>query len=400
MKLSKSGRIALASVVSLGLGFGATACGPSNTIDFLYVTASKQNPGQINVYKIDSEAGILYQITDSPYGSGGRNPVADVASPNGKNLYVINHDDNTIVEFAIGTDGKLYPQQTCNLPGSYPSQLTVNKAGTYLYIVETYQPNFSLSIPGPGALVVFPINANGQLGATSSLCQPVPNGTNAYFALGNNPASVNVLANGNFVYAVNENGDPTIGNGDPTISAFQVGSDGGLTLIGNYPVGIAPNAIASDPTGKFLYVTDGGSNQMYGFQVQSNGSLVMMAKPFKTDNLPIAVAVDPRGIYVYVANYNANDVNAYTIDQSTGNATPVAGSSLYAVGNGPLCLLIEPSEGRYIYTANFLGNTVSGLALNPATGGLSAVQNTPFSAAQQPTCTAAITHGNHTVSQP
>ncbi len=392
MKLSKSGRIVLASVVSLGLGFGATACGPSNTIDFLYVTASKQNPGQINVYKVDSEAGILYQITDSPYGSGGRNPVADVASPNGKNLYVINHDDNTIVEFAIGTDGKLYPQQTCNLPGSYPSQLTVNKAGTYLYIVETYQPNFSLSIPGPGALVVFPINANGQLGATSSLCQPVPDGTNAFFPLGNNPLSVNVLANGNFVYAVNES--------DGTIAAFQVGSDGVLSSIGLFKVGTNPNAVASDPTGKFLYVTDGATNQMYGFLVQSNGSLVLMAKPFQTDNLPIAVAVDPRGIYVYVANFNANDVSAYSIDQSTGNATPIAGSSIYAVGNGPLCLLIEPSEGRYIYTANFLSNTVSGLALNPATGGLSAVQNTPFGAAQQPTCTAAITHGNHTVSQP
>jgi len=392
MKLSKSGRIALASVVSLGLGFGATACGPSNTIDFLYVTASKQNPGQINVYKVDSEAGILYQITDSPYGSGGRNPVADVASPNGKNLYVINHDDNTIVEFAIGTDGKLYPQQTCNLPGSYPSQLTVNKAGTYLYIVETYQPNFSLSIPGPGALVVFPINANGQLGATSSLCQPVPDGTNAFFPLGNNPLSVNVLANGNFVYAVNES--------DGTIAAFQVGSDGVLSSIGLFKVGTNPNAVASDPTGKFLYVTDGASNQMYGFLVQSNGSLVMMAKPFQTDNLPNAVAVDPRGIYVYVANFNANDVSAYSIDPSTGNATPLAGSSIYAVDNGPLCLLIEPSEGRYIYTANFLSNTVSGLALNPATGGLSAVQNTPFGAAQQPTCTAAITHGNHTVSQP
>jgi 6-phosphogluconolactonase (cycloisomerase 2 family) len=392
MKLSKFGRIALASVVSLGLGFGATACGPSNTIDFLYVTASKQNPGQISVYKVDSEAGTLYQIPDSPYPSGGRNPVADVASANGKNLYVINHDDNTIVEFAIGTDGKLYPQQTCNLPGSYPTQLTVNKAGTYLYVVETYQPNFSLSIPGPGALVAFPINANGQLGATGSLCQPVPDGTNAFFALGNNPVSVNVLANGNFLYAVNES--------DASISAFQVGSDGVLSSIGLFNVGTAPNAVAGDQTGKFLYVTDGASNQMYGFLVQSNGSLVMMAKPFKTDNLPNAVAVDPRGIYVYVANYNANDVSAYTIDQSTGNATPVAGSSIYAVGNGPLCLLIEPSEGRYIYTANFLSNTVSGLALNPATGGLSAVQNTPFGAAQQPTCSAAITHGNHTVSQP
>jgi len=64
-------------------------------------------------------------------------------------------------------------------------------------------------------------------------------------------------------------------------------------LIGNYPVGVAPNAIASDPTSKFLYVTDGASNQMYGFLVQSNGSLVMMAKPFQTDNLPNAVASRP-----------------------------------------------------------------------------------------------------------
>ena len=46
MKFSKFGRIALASVVSLGLGFGVIACGPPNTIDFLYVTSSKQTQGR------------------------------------------------------------------------------------------------------------------------------------------------------------------------------------------------------------------------------------------------------------------------------------------------------------------------------------------------------------------
>jgi 6-phosphogluconolactonase len=390
MKFSKFGRIALASVVSLGLGFGVTACGPSNTIDFLYVTASKNSPqGQISVYKVDSQAGALIQIPDSPYPSGGRNPVADVASANGKNLYVINHDDNTVVEFAIGTDGKLYPQQTCNMPGSYPTQLAVNKAGTFLYIVETFQPNFSTNIPGPGALVVFPINANGGLGATGSLCTPLANGTNAFFPLGNNPVAVNVLPSGNYVYAVNQS--------DATVSAFQIASSGALTLVGTYPVGVAPNAIASDPTSKFLYITDGAANQMIGFLIQLNGTLIAMQTPFKTDNLPDAVEVDPRGIYVYVANYNANDVSAYTIDRATGNATQISGSTTYAVDAGPLCVLIEPAEGRFVYTANFLGNTVSGLALNPSTGALSAVQNTPFKAAGQPTCSAAITHGNHAV---
>ena len=315
--------------------------------------------------------------------------MAVVASANGKNLYVIHHDDNTIVEFAIGTDGKLYPQKTCNSPGSYPTQLAINKAGTFLYVVETYQPNYSTNIPGPGALVVFPVNANGGLGTTEACCTPVANGTNAFFPVGNNPVAVNVLADGNFVYAVNES--------DATISAFQVGSSGALSLVGTYPVGVAPNALASDPTSKFLYVTDGAANQMIGFLVQINGALINMQTPFKTDNLPDAVEVDPRAIYVYVANYNANDVSAYAIDRSTGNATQISGSTTYGVDAGPLSILIEPAEGRYVYTANFLGNTVSGLALNPANGQLSAVQNTPFKAAGQPTGAAAITHGNHSV---
>jgi 6-phosphogluconolactonase len=389
MTLSKSGRITLASVVSLGLGFGLTACGPSNTIDFLYVTSSKNNPGQINVYQVDSQAGPLITLAGSPYSSGGANPVADLASPNGKNLYVVNRDSGTVVEFAISTNGSLAQQQVCNIPGSSPTQLAINKTGTYLYVVETYQPGYSVNNPGPGALVVFPINASGQLGATSSLCTPVANGTNAFFPVGNNPVAVNVLANGNYVYAVNES--------DATISTFQVGSSGALSLIGTYPVGVAPNALASDPTSKFLYVTDGAANQMIGFLVQINGTLIAMQTPFKTDNLPDAVVVDPRAIYAYVANYNANDVSAYAIDRATGNATQISGATTYSVDAGPTFILIEPAEGRFVYTSNFLGDTVSGLVLNPANGQLSPVQNTPFKAAGQPTCIAAVTHGNHAI---
>lgn len=389
MKLSKSGRITLASVVSLGLGFGVAACGPPNTIDFVYVTSSKQNPGLINAYKVDSQGGALLQLTGSPYPSGGANPVADVSSPNGKNLYVIHHDDNTVVEFAISTNGSLTKQQVCSTPGIAPTQLTINKAGTYLYIVETYQPGHNVNKPGPGALVIFPINANGQLGATSTLCTPVANGANGFFPVGNNPVAVNVVASGTYLYAVNQS--------DATLSAFQVGASGGLTAIGTVPIGVAPNAIASDPTGRFLYVTDGAANQMIGFQIQQNGTLIALQTPFKTDNLPDSVQVDPRGIYVYVANYNGNDVSAYTIDRATGNATQISGATTYGVDTGPTCILIEPAEARFVYTSNFLGNTVSGLALNPATGALTPVQNTPFAATGQPTCSAAIAHGNHAI---
>ena len=389
MKFSRIGRTALASVVSLGLGFGVIACGPSNTIDFIYVTSSKATPGQINVFRVDSEAGALIPIPGSPYPSGGNNPVADVTSPNNQNLYVVNHDTNSVVTFTIATDGSLSQQQSCSTPGGSPIQLAINKAGTYLYVVETYQPNHSATNPGPGALVVFPISANGQLGATGSSCTPVSNGANSFFAVGNNPVGVNVTANNTYVYVTNEN--------DATLSAFQVNSGGVLSTIGTYTVGVAPNALASDPTSKFLYVTDGAANQMIGFLIQINGTLINMQTPFKTDILPDSVQVDPRGIYVYVANYNANDVSAYTIDRANGNATQISGAGTYAVDTGPTCILIEPAEARFVYTTNFLGNTVSGLSLNPATGALAPVQNTPFKATGQPTCSAAITHGNHAI---
>jgi 6-phosphogluconolactonase len=386
MKLSKLGRITLASVVSFGLGFGAVACGPSNTIDFLYVTSSKNNPGQINVYKVDSQGGPLITLAGSPFSSGGANPVADVTSPNGKNLYVVNHDSNTVVEFAVNTNGNITQQQSCTTPGSSPTQLAINKAGTYLYVVETNRPGENT---GVGALVVYPIDANGQLGATGSLCTPIANGANPFFPVGNNPVAVNVLANNGYVYAVNEN--------DATISAFSVGSSGALTSIGTFPVGVAPNAAASDPTNKFLYITDSAANQLIGFLIQANGTLIAMQTPFKTDILPTSVQVDPRGIYVYVSNYNANDVSAYTIDRGSGNATQISGSTAYGVDAGPTFILIEPAEARFVYTANFLGDTVSGLALNPATGALTAVQNSPFKAAAQPTSIAAVTHGNHAI---
>jgi 6-phosphogluconolactonase (cycloisomerase 2 family) len=293
------------------------------------------------------------------------------------------------VEFAVGTDGKIYPQQTCNLPGSFPVQLAVNPAGTFLYVVETYQPNYNANIPGPGAIVVFPINSTGGLGATSTPCVTVPNGNNQFFPVGNNPVAISILASGLYTYVINE--------GDSSITSLQIGSDGSLAPVGTYTVGVSPNAVASDPTNRFVYVTDQASNQVIGFLIQQNGSLVAMQRPFATRSLPDAITVDPRGQYVLVANYNDNSVSDFSVDQGTGNLSVNGNTPFFAVGTGPTCVLIEPARGIYVYTTGFLANTVSGLYMNPSSGNLSAVQNSPFAAAAQPTCSAAVTHGNHSI---
>lgn len=398
MKLRKTGQALLAAAVSIGIGLGITSCGQSNTIDYLYVTASKNNPGQISVYRVDQQSGALTQIQDSPYPSGGRNPVAEVTSPNGANLYVVNHDDNTIVEFAIGTDGKLYPQHTYNTPGTEPSAIAINAAGSLLFVVDTFQATFSDANPGPGAVVVYPISSNGSLGGN------VANGNLPYWPVEFDPTTVNVTANGNFLYVANSNANnPTPANQRGTVAAFTVGSGGVLTAVysSTTPLpyaGVTPSASASDPTSRFFYVTDSSSNQMYAYTIGSDGTLNALTNgPFGTGVFPDGITIDPSGTFLYVTNFNSNTISAYTITQSTGTPSGLAGGTSYSTKTGPMCVVVDPAFGRFLYTANFLDSSITGFKLSPNTGTLTGTENSPYpvSPAGQATCVAAVTHGNH-----
>jgi 6-phosphogluconolactonase (cycloisomerase 2 family) len=141
MKFNKSSHLLLVSAASLLAASLVTACGTLTT-DFVFVTTSKaagpNNYGEIDVFEINSQSGVMRQIPTSPFPSGGRNPVAEAISSDQFNLYVVNQDDNSIVQFAIGNDGKVYPQNTSNTPGIYP--LAVAISGTSLYVVDTFQP--------------------------------------------------------------------------------------------------------------------------------------------------------------------------------------------------------------------------------------------------------------------
>lgn len=396
MKLSKTGQALLAAAVSIGIGLGLTSCGQSNTIDYLYVTASKHEPGLISVYRVDQQSGALTQIPDSPYPSGGRNPVAEVTSPNGANLYVVNHDDNTIVEFAIGTDAKLYPQHTYQTAGTEPDAVAINQDGTLLFVVDTYQATYSDANPGPGALVVFPINTDGSLGTA------IANGSLPYWPLEFAPSTVNVTANGKFVYVANANtNNPTTANQRGTISAFSIGSGGALTSIYSSSTalpyaGVTPLASASDPTSRFLYVTDAASNEMYAYTINSTGTLTPLTNgPFATGVYPDGITIDPSGTYIYVANYNSNSISSYQITQSNGTPSVLSAGTTYSTKTGPTCIMVEPAFGRFVYTANFLDSSITGYQLNPNSGALIGTENSPYPSAGQPTCAAAIPHGNH-----
>ncbi|HEY0795524.1 MAG TPA: beta-propeller fold lactonase family protein [Acidisarcina sp.] len=398
MKSRKFGRFILASAVSVGMVYSITACGVSHTVDFVFVTASKgttNGVGQISSFAVDSQSGALSQVPDSPFLSGGRNPVAEVTGADSKNLYVANELDNTIVQFQIGNDGKLYSTHTVNTPGSEPVALAVSPDGKYLFVLDNFRPNnpvYTDLNPGPGGLVVIPLDSTGNFGT------PVANGNTSFWPLPFQPAAINVLANGSSLYVVSRTGSVPGTNG--VVTGFSIGSGGTLTPVAGSPftAGTSPNAIASDPTSRFVYVTDGASNQIISYGVTSSGALVPSTNgPTTTGGFPDAVTVDPRGLFVYVANYNDPSVWAFAIDQATGVPTAVSSGGVYANEAGPTCVLIEPALGRFLYVSNFLADTVTGLEINPTTGGMIATQGPVYKAAAQPTCVSAVTHGNHAI---
>ncbi len=168
MKFSQIRRITQATVLSLAIGLGMSACSEDYTIDYLYVTASNALPstsdGAISAYKVDNQSGSLTQIVDSPYDSGGTNPVAITLSPNGQALYVVNNQSSTIVEFLIGTDGKIYPQFSYDLGtnpatvGTFPVSAVIDPTNRFLIVAFTYRARLYRPSPeGPAASQYSPL---------------------------------------------------------------------------------------------------------------------------------------------------------------------------------------------------------------------------------------------------
>jgi len=412
MKLHTIGRVAKATICSLAIGLGVTACSRDFTLAYVYTTTAKASPGLINAYGVDYQTGALLQLADSPIPSGYRNPVAIVAAPNAKFVYVIHKDDSNVVEFSIGTDGKLYAQHTYNVAGTFPTAAAIDPSGSFLYVTSLYRPGYTTANPGPGLITVFPINSDNSLGT------PVANGSLSYFPIGNNPVSIiqspitSTTSAARYLYIVDQEASPNANilsfvvpvtsAGIPTgpltaSSATTTATINSISVPIGTKVGVVPSALVEDPTGKFVYVTDQSLNEIFGFVVQGTGGLLtpMVSSPFTTGLLPVGITIDPRGLYLYTANYNSNTVSVFVINAATGSLTGSSGSASTSVGTGPTCVTIEPARGIYLYTSNALDNTVTGEQLDTHNGSLKQIQNTPFAASGLPTCITSVANGSH-----
>lgn len=247
------------SVLKTTLTLGSKPNSLAFTNGYLYATFLN-GPNQLGAYKVQADGSLaqvaLYNL--GLYGSlaGAAVPTQVVASPD--NHFVVvsaGTASNAVLAFPINADGSL-------------GAAVVNSKDVVSPFAGAYLPGkgasvyLSTSISGV-SLTAFNQGSTGNLGAINV----------ATASCVGAPCWLAVTPNGKFAY---------VGNGSGSISSFAIGADNGVTLLQSIAAEEAPviagvTSVAGDswisPDGKFLYSTYLGDDKIVVYGIGSDGAL-------------------------------------------------------------------------------------------------------------------------------
>jgi 6-phosphogluconolactonase len=381
------------------------SCGSSGRSALVYLVSQGSNPGTISAYKLDLKKGTLASDNGALTATGksvntGTQPTNLLFDPSNAFAFVADFGspldtgtDNTkkngdVAAFSIAKDGTLASVGTTSFPvddclSSNPVALAMDSQGKFLFVaVQTfYNVNGSASCPGnpsngnpgPGYVAAFPLSS-GTLGTMVSAAIPVPSappGTNIP-----QPTAVAVANTLNYVYVTDGVNNTVVGYAYDTTSGALSSIPGQFVAVGK-----VPRAVLSPPAGTFLYVANSGSDDIYEFFINADGSLMPITNATVTVPVgigPVAMLTDPNAKYLYALANVGSQISAFKINLVTGALSAVGGNGgTVSTGSNPLAFTIR-SDGStsgnfWVITSNFGGNSVSTYALNGSTGVLTAL---------------------------
>jgi 6-phosphogluconolactonase len=336
----------------------------------LYVAnqGSASAPPSISAYSINGVTGVLTQVTSSPFDLS-HPPPAVGPSPVGKPII---HPSGAFGYLGIRDTAALYGAGVDPASGNLTEIPGMPSVGA--------GQQFGAFDAGGKVLYVPHDNFNGgAAGAISAYTAATPSGAltplGSFATGGRQPGGITLNAAGTFLLTAN--------NLSGSVSVFTVDAvSGTLAPASGSPfstgAGTTPTSVSIHQSGKFVYVSNTNANPAFSsiaaFQMdQATGALTpITGSPFSTGGTQAAVGtVDPSGKFLFVSNSGSNNIQAFAIDAATGALTPIPGSP-FATELAPAPLVIDPS-GKYLYCVNSGSNSVSAYAINPTTGALTLV---------------------------
>ncbi|NOX90905.1 MAG: beta-propeller fold lactonase family protein [Gammaproteobacteria bacterium] len=226
---------------------------------------------------------------------------------------------------------------------------------------------------GPGQRLIYAIDrVAGSLTALSlNKAGDMEFVTDGRVATGKGPSDVVIDRNGWYAYVTNA--------GDNTMSVYYIDAESGQprSIKGSpFNTGKQPTFISLDPAARYAYVVNTGDDTISVYRYRSNVTplvfeTVYYGSPFATGKAPVGIEIDPTGRYAYVANAGSNDVSAYRINHQTGALSDLPGSPFKA-GQKPRSLLAHP-DGQWLFVANHDSADVSVFRIETTLGALADV---------------------------
>jgi 6-phosphogluconolactonase len=287
----------LGTAPASGLGSqGAVLLTPNER--FLF--AVNAGSDQVSSFAVDKD-GLTLVTTVS---SGGARPVS-VAATNHV-LYVLNNASNTVAGFRIAHDGTLTPVPgwTRSLsPGAgNGAQVQFSKDGRFLVVVERASATFD----------VFPVSPDGSLGPPVS--SP---------SVGRAPFGFDITAKGYIVVS-----EP--GAADNSASSYDIEPNGALRIVSARVLANqgAPCWVVITKDGRFAYTANAASGSISGYAVAANGALTLLTADGRTGvtgdrTTPLDMDVSRNSRFLYVLEGATGSIMGFEIGRD-GSLSPMA----------------------------------------------------------------------------
>lgn len=257
--------------------------------------------------------------------------------------------------------GKLTFLNQVSSHGADPCHITLDKTGKYV-LVANYTG---------GSVATFPVLPDGRLGEASAVIQHSGHGPNAERQESAHAHEIQLTPDNRFAIAAD------LGLDELLVYRFDAAKG---TLTANDPPfakvepGAGPRHFVFHPNGKAVYALNEMDGSITGFSYETHRGVLgklrtvsSLPKGFEGVNESAEIAVDSSGKFLYASNRGPDDIAVFAVASAKGTLQLV--EHVPTKGKAPRNFAIDPT-GKYLFAANQESNNIVVFRIDPKTGRL------------------------------
>ena len=356
--------------LSIILLFASVSCGRNSgentndemSLNTIYTGTYTKKEGHVN-----GQADGIYTLYQDPENGSLKfgatvakiiNPSFVKVSKDNKYLYAVSElggndaASGFIYSYKINPDHSLTETGKLSTESYAPCHIALDQTGEFVF-VSNYVG---------GVVVVYKKKADGSLEKKQKINLDDPESSNAH--------SVSISANNKHAYVADL--------GNDKIRNFDFDAESGLLTLNKQPFlelekGAGPRHFTFSKDDKFGYSINELNSSISVFGINETGGLKVIQNisslpdDFTDKNSAADIHLHPSGKFLYASNRGHNNIAAFKIDENSGKLEAISATS--TLGKNPRNFAISP-EGSYLYAANQDSNTISIFKIDPENGEL------------------------------